>query len=112
MPLAEHNNMIKATRQIEPMSRSANPFCHGERGDVSRAAPVPVCAVTIGTSRKAEVPPAPLTTNSRHEAGRKSAGAGKLQTADGRVVMFVADPGKAPRQAGTYYARPGRYVES
>jgi len=32
--LAEHDNVVKAFRRIEPISRSAYPFCHGERGDV------------------------------------------------------------------------------
>jgi hypothetical protein len=39
-------------------------------------------------------------------AARKSARAGKFQTVDGRNVMFVADPGKAPQQTGIHYARP------
>jgi hypothetical protein len=39
-------------------------------------------------------------------AASKSARAGNFQTVDGRDVMFVADPGKAPQQTGTYYARP------
>jgi hypothetical protein len=32
--LAEHNNVVEAFPSIEPISRSAYPFCHGERGDV------------------------------------------------------------------------------
>jgi hypothetical protein len=39
-------------------------------------------------------------------AGRKSARAGKFQTVDGREVVFVGAPGKAPQQTEIYWARP------
>jgi hypothetical protein len=32
---AEHDDVVEAhSRRIEPISRSAYPFCHGDRGDV------------------------------------------------------------------------------
>jgi hypothetical protein len=31
MSFAEHNNMVKTIRRIEPMSLSAFPFCHDGR---------------------------------------------------------------------------------
>ena len=39
-------------------------------------------------------------------AARKSPRAGKLRTVDGHDVLFVADPGKAPQQTRTQYAKP------
>jgi hypothetical protein len=32
--LARHNNVVKHSRRIEPISLSACAFCHGKRGDV------------------------------------------------------------------------------
>jgi len=32
MPFADHDNVVKAFRRIEPITRSAYAFCHGERG--------------------------------------------------------------------------------
>jgi hypothetical protein len=32
VPFAKNDDMVKASRRIEPISRSACPFCHGERG--------------------------------------------------------------------------------
>jgi hypothetical protein len=34
MRLAEQDQVIKASRRIEPMRRSTWPFCHSERGAV------------------------------------------------------------------------------
>jgi hypothetical protein len=39
-------------------------------------------------------------------AATKSPGAKRLQMEDGREVLFVADPAKAPPQSHTVYARP------
>ena len=33
----EHDQMIRALAPIEPIKRSAYPFCHGERNDVGRS---------------------------------------------------------------------------
>ena len=35
--LAEGDNVIKNSRRIEPMSRSAHPFCHGDRAESGRS---------------------------------------------------------------------------
>ena len=35
VPLAKHNDMIQQSRLIEPISRSAYPFCHGDRAAVA-----------------------------------------------------------------------------
>jgi hypothetical protein len=37
VPFAKDDDMVKASRRIEPISRSACPFCHGERGAVGRS---------------------------------------------------------------------------
>src|SRR5262249_27152234 len=39
-------------------------------------------------------------------AGRKAQRAGKIRTPDGREVMFVADPLRAPQHPDVHYARP------
>jgi hypothetical protein len=37
MSLAEHEEMVETLRRIEPISRSTNPFCQGDRGAVGRS---------------------------------------------------------------------------
>jgi len=37
VPLSEQTTWSRHSRRIEPISRSAYPFCHGERGDVGRS---------------------------------------------------------------------------
>ena len=44
-------------------------------------------------------------------AGRKSPDAGYFETKDGQRVVFVAYPEEAPRQEGTFYARPDEVSE-
>lgn len=45
-------------------------------------------------------------------AGSKRAGAGTLRTMDGRPVLFVAHPEKAPSQDNCVYARPDDLAEN
>ena len=37
MALAKDNHVVMHSRRIEPISRSAYPFCHGDRGDMGRS---------------------------------------------------------------------------
>ena len=37
MPFTQDDDMIEHSLRIEPISRSAYPFCHGERGEVGRS---------------------------------------------------------------------------
>jgi hypothetical protein len=34
MPLAEHDNLSRHSRRIEPIVLSQYPFCHGDRGAI------------------------------------------------------------------------------